>query len=343
MAAPLYLRHGASLEHETGPHPEGPGRIEAIERELDARGWCGYEVREAPPVGLETLAAVHPDSHVAAVRAMSERGGGAFDPDTVASAGSYRAALHAAGGACALAAALLAGAAPTGFCGLRPPGHHATRDVAMGFCLFNNVAVAARHALDALGASRVLVFDWDVHHGNGTNDLFHGSDEVLFASIHQSPLYPGTGPLRDVGSGRGEGYTLNLPVPPRSGAAAWLSLVEHLVVPVAREFRPDLILISAGFDAHRADPLGQCALVERDFAEMARHMRALATELGVPCGAVLEGGYDTAALAASVAATLEALAGPDEPGTVDLHPLTVHAAQTVGRHWPLAPEIAPVR
>src|SRR2546423_13697501 len=162
--------------------------------------------------------------------------------------------------------ALLGGETGVAFCGLRPPGHHAEPQVAMGFCLFGNVAVAAQHALDSLGARRVLVVDWDVHHGNGTNDIFHTSAEGLFTSIHQSPLYPGTGPLSDSGSGEGEGYTINLPVPPGSGEDVWLSLVEHVVVPAGRAFEPDLVLVSAGFDAHAADPLATCRLEARSFA-----------------------------------------------------------------------------
>ena len=155
---------------------------------MDARDWLGFERRAAPAVTMEQLTAVHPRSYVDGVREMSERGGGAFDPDTVASAGSYEAALHAAGGACAMVDALLGGEAEVGFCGLRPPGHHAEPAQAMGFCLFNNAAVAATHALAAGLASRVFILDWDVHHGNGTNDIFHASRDVLFASIHQSPL-----------------------------------------------------------------------------------------------------------------------------------------------------------
>jgi acetoin utilization deacetylase AcuC-like enzyme len=335
IAAPLYFRHDSSLEHETGAHPEGPGRIPAIEREMESRDWLGYERREAPEVSLEQLTAVHPADYVDKVREMSEHGGGSFDPDTVASPGSYRAALHAAGGACALVESLVAGDAPVGFSGMRPPGHHAEPRVAMGFCLFNNVAVAARHALDALGVERVLVFDWDVHHGNGTNDIFHTSPEVLFASIHQWPWYPGTGPLSDVGSGAGEGYSINLPAPSGSGDETWLSLVEHLVVPAARAFEPQLVLVSAGFDAHRSDPLGSCRLDEGSFAEMARWMRSLGDSLGAPVGAVLEGGYDLGALARSTVATLEALRDGGEPRSVDLHPLAARAAEHLARWWPI--------
>jgi acetoin utilization deacetylase AcuC-like enzyme len=283
---------------------------------------------------MDALTAVHPERYVNAIREVCEAGGGAFDPDTVASPGSWSAALHGAGGACALVDSLAGREAPFGFCGLRPPGHHAEPSRAMGFCLFNNVAVAARHALDALGAERVFVFDWDVHHGNGTNDIFHSDPRVLFASIHQSPLYPGTGPLHDVGSGEGEGFSLNLPVPPGSAEPVWLSLVEHVVVPAARAFGPDLILVSAGFDAHRDDPLAQCRLEVESFAAMALHVRALGEELGVPVGAVLEGGYDLAALAASVAATLAAFAEGGEPPRYDRDRLSEAAIAALGRYWP---------
>ena len=335
MGRPLLFRHPSSLEHETGAHPEGSGRIEGIEAELSARDWLGWELCEAPAVDRGALLAVHPESHVEAVRSVSEAGGGAFDPDTVASAGSYTAALHAAGGACALAEALVAGEAATAFGALRPPGHHAEPARAMGFCLFNNVAVATRHALDSLGAGRVFILDWDVHHGNGTNDIFHASDEVLFASIHQSPLYPGTGPLVDAGAGAGEGFTINLPVPPGSGETTWLALVEHVVAPAAREFGPDLVLVSAGFDAHRADPLASCRLETESFAELARHARAIADAAGAPVGAVLEGGYDVPALAASVAATMAALEGGGEPRRVEGDPITASARAQVGRYWSL--------
>ena len=313
MGAPLDFRSETSLEHETGPHPEGPGRIPAIEAELERQGWLGFERREAPAVNLDVLAAVHPRGYIDSVRAMSEGGGGVFDADTVASAGSYEAALHAAGGACALVDALVSGDAPTGFCGLRPPGHHAEHARAMGFCLFNNVAVAAQHALDAHGLERVFVLDWDVHHGNGTNDIFYGRADVLFASIHQWTLYPGTGQLCDAGIQAGDGFSLNLPVPPGSGDATWLPLVEHVVVPAARAFEPQLILVSAGFDAHRADPLASCRLTEESFAAMARWVVGLGASLGVPVGGVLEGGYDLDALAHGVEAFLGPFLGRGVP------------------------------
>jgi len=332
ISAPLYFRHPASLEHDTGPHPERSDRIRALETALAERDWLGYERIEPPAATEEQLLRVHPQAHVERVREHCG-GGRPFDADTPTSPGSWEAALHAAGAACALAEALLEGGAPTGFCGVRPPGHHAEAARAMGFCLFSNVAVAARHALDGLGADRVMVLDWDVHHGNGTNAIFHATPEVLFASIHQWPFYPGSGRLSDVGSGPGEGYSINLPVPAGAGEDEWLGYMEHIVAPVAREYRPDLVLVSAGFDAHRDDPLAGCRLEAVSFAHMARHARALADGLGVPVGAVLEGGYDLGALTSSAMATMEALAGGGEPRSVEPGPLVAAAVEQVARHW----------
>jgi acetoin utilization deacetylase AcuC-like enzyme len=230
----------------------------------------------------------------------------------------------------------MTGEAPTGFAGLRPPGHHAETARPMGFCLFNNVAVAAQHALDAHGVERVAVFDWDVHHGNGTNDIFHSRRDVLYISIHQSPLYPGTGPLRDVGSGDAEGYTVNLPVPPGAGEPIWLSLVEHIVTPVIRAYEPGLIFVSAVFDAHRSDPLAQCMLETESFAKMATHVVSTARSLGVPFGGLLEGGYDLDALAASVAVTLEAFSQDDaEPESFERDEVTERVAGVVKQYWPV--------
>jgi acetoin utilization deacetylase AcuC-like enzyme len=329
---PVYFSHPSSLEHETGyGHPERVDRMHAIEAELERRGWLGFERREAPAVAREQLLAVHPPEYVEAVRETSAREG-AFDLDTPTSLGSWEAALHAAGGACALAESLLAGGEPVGFSALRPPGHHAEPARAMGFCLFANVSIAARHALDSLGAERVLVLDWDVHHGNGTNAIFRESADVLFASIHQYPFYPGTGPLSDSGSGSGEGYSINLPVPAGSGEDVFCGLVEHVVLAAARRFDPDLVLVSAGFDAHRADPVGGCALETSSYAELTRQVLTL----GKPVGYVLEGGYDLDALAASVAASMEALADGGEPASHSRGALIDEAAAAVGRYWDLS-------
>ncbi len=304
---PVFLSHPSSLEHDTGAHPEQPARITAIHNELGRHDYFGFDRLSSPPVSRAVLERVHPAAYVEMLERASARGGGHLDLDTVISAGSFEAALHAAGGAVKLAELLLSGEASCGFSAHRPPGHHAPEARAMGFCLFNNVAIAARHALDSLGCSRVLILDWDVHHGNGTNDIFHASPEVLFVSIHQWPLYPGTGPASDVGSGAGTGFTVNLPVGRGSGDDVFLPLVSDVVVPLALAYDPQLILVSAGYDAHREDPLGECEVTNEGFAEMTRSVRDLAAQLGVPVGCVLEGGYGLAALGRSVGATLGAL------------------------------------
>ena len=279
---------------------------------------------------------MHPAAHVDMIETAAARGGGQLDLDTAVSRGSFRAAEHSAGGVVQLAELLLAGDAPTGFSAHRPPGHHALADRAMGFCLFNNVAIAARHALGRLGCERVLIFDWDVHHGNGTNDIFHTSDGVMFVSIHQSPLYPGTGPAGDVGSEAGEGFTVNLPVPAGSGDPVYLGLTAHVVVPLIREFDPDLILISAGYDAHAGDPLADCELSDAGFAAMACLVRDAGVAAGAPVGAVLEGGYAPDALARSVAATMAALAGAgDGPAAVVMNDAARAARERLARWWSL--------
>jgi acetoin utilization deacetylase AcuC-like enzyme len=336
MGTGAYLHHPSSLEHDTGPHPERIARIPAIERELDARGWAGLERLEAPRIAQEALAAVHPAEYVRAIESACLHGGGMLDADTVVSEGSYEAALHAAGGAVRLVDLLLGERSyGFGFCGLRPPGHHAEPARAMGFCLFNNVALAARRARQH-GAPRVLVVDWDVHHGNGTNDIFHADDSVLFVSIHQWPLYPGTGPAEDAGEGAALGYTVNLPVPPGSGDELFVSHVQHLVVPLARAFGPQLVLVSAGYDAHRDDLLASCRVTEDGYAAMAAAVRGVAGEVDAPVGVVLEGGYDLGALSRSVAATLETLAADPAPAVAPVapHPVTVEASARAGRFWP---------
>ena len=334
-AAPVLFRHPSSLDHETGAHPEQAARIVAIERALIAREWAGYVPEESQPAGRDALLRVHPESHVARIEGLAAAGGGSIDADTFVSAGSFEAALHAAGGAVELVERVMAGAAPTGFSVHRPPGHHAEPAVAMGFCLFNNVAVAARHATDALGLERVMIVDYDVHHGNGTNAVFHSDPRVLFVSIHQSPLYPGTGPASDVGSGAGKGFTVNLPVPPGSGDDVYVPLVDHVVVPLARSWSPELVLISAGYDAHYEDPLADCRVTEEGFAAMARSMSAACSELEVPLGCVLEGGYALGPLARSVAATMEALVdGGGASAAAELVPLARGARERLTRWWP---------
>ncbi len=338
MSDPVLFRHPSSLEHDTGAHPENARRIVAIERALSERDWLGWDVRTSPAAAREQIARVHAPQHIDRIEAISRRGGAMIDMDTVVSAGSFEAALHAAGGAIALVDTLLgAEGAPAAASLQRPPGHHAEPAQAMGFCLFDNVAVGAQHALDAHDARRVMIFDFDVHHGNGTNAIFHDRDDVLFCSIHQSPLYPGTGPASDVGHGRGEGFTVNMPVPGGSGDAVFLSHVEHVVRPLARLYEPTLLLLSAGYDAHAADPLAGCSVTDGGYRSLAALLRATADELGVPLGLVLEGGYDLGALSRSVVATLEAIGAPEPapPAVVEPHPLAERARERLAaRHWP---------
>jgi acetoin utilization deacetylase AcuC-like enzyme len=336
MSRPVYLSHPASLAHDTGAHPERAARIVAIEDELARHAWLGMDRVEAPRVAAETLSAVHPARYVLGIEKLCAAGGGSIDSDTFVVEASYEAALRAAGGAVRLVDLLLSGEAPTGFSALRPPGHHAEPSRAMGFCLFDNVAVAAQHALDAHGLERVLVLDWDVHHGNGTNAAFHATPAVLFVSLHEWPLYPGTGLASDVGSGAGAGYTVNLPVAAGAGDALYASLLEHVLAPLALAYRPQLILISAGFDAHRDDPLAGVELTESGFAALTGTVRRLAAELEVPVGAVLEGGYDLRALAGSTAAMLRVLTASDPPVATDV-PLVPEASSAVRRlaeRWP---------
>jgi acetoin utilization deacetylase AcuC-like enzyme len=337
VADPVFLSHPASLGHDTGPHPERAERLVAVERELDLRGGLGWRRELSPEASLEQLERVHPRAYVEAIREVCAAGGGPLDLDTVTSPGSWEAALHGAGGACAAAELVVGGAASCAFSAHRPPGHHAEAARAMGFCLFNSVAVAARHARAALGVERVLVLDWDVHHGNGTNDIFAESDDVLFVSIHESPLYPGTGSMHDVGAGPGEGYTANLPVPAGSGDDVWTSLVAHVAVPLLRAYEPGLVLVSAGYDAHAEDPLAGCAVTDAGFATMAALVRGACEQLGIPLAGVLEGGYALDALARSVAATLTVWGAPTAPEVPDVpvHGLALRAQERLaGGAWP---------
>jgi acetoin utilization deacetylase AcuC-like enzyme len=332
-AVSLYVAHPSSLAHDTGGHPENAGRLRAIEAALEGAGWPGLERVEAPAATREQLERVHSAEHIDAIEELSANGGGMIDADTVASEGSWEAALHAAGGAAWAAEQLIGGRAAAGFCALRPPGHHAERTRAMGFCLFNNAGVAAAHAIAECGAKRVLVLDWDVHHGNGTEALFAASNEVLYASIHQWPLWPGSGAVGDVGDGDGTGYTINMPVSPGAGPDEFLSLVQQIVVPVGRAFDPGLIIVSAGYDAHRADPLASCMLDEAAYTDMTSSVRDLGAEVGAPILICLEGGYAPAALAASVLATVEAIGSDRAARVAPPEPAAAHLQQ-VRSHWP---------
>jgi acetoin utilization deacetylase AcuC-like enzyme len=333
---PVFLEHPSSLEHDTGGDPESVERLLVMREELDAHAHFGYERITSPAVERDVLERVHSAEHIDSLAAFAMAGGGRLDADTVMSPGSYIAALHAVGGAVELVRRLVEGGpGQVGFSAHRPPGHHATPERAMGFCLFNNIAVAARYALDSLGLERILILDWDVHHGNGTSDIFWESDQVLLISIHEWPLYPGSGRASEIGGGGGRGYTVNLPVPPGTGDPAYVSLVRDVAIPLARAYAPELILISAGYDAHLEDPLADCAVTEAGFAAMTALMRQLAIELTAPLGCVLEGGYAVHALARSVAATMRSLLpGVGSDPSVPVDPLALEARARFAELWP---------
>jgi acetoin utilization deacetylase AcuC-like enzyme len=346
MAAGLYFSHPACLEHDprvhSPAHPDTPERLLEIERVVNPRELPGWEWREAPAATEAELQLVHSARHVRSIIELCAAGGGAIDADTFVGEASFRAATHAVGAACSMTRALMARDAPVGFCGVRPSGHHAEPERAMGFCLFNNIAIAAELAIRELGARRVFILDWDVHHGNGTAEAFRRRSDVLFASIHQWGLFPGTGLLSDAGSEQGEGYTINVPVPAGSEEELWLSMLQNVLLPAAVAFKPDLVLVSAGFDAHIEDPLASCRLQTSSFAEMARHVRDMAAAADAPLGVVLEGGYNQRVLAECVGETLVALAGegsarPAAPDRSEIgQQLTSRAAAHVGHYWPLS-------
>jgi acetoin utilization deacetylase AcuC-like enzyme len=306
------FRSPVFLEHDTGPHVENASRLVAIDVEFERRGL----LRDRPDIPFtaapdDALARVHDPRYIAGVRQFAADGGGWLDADTAVSPRSVEAAALAAGAGIAAVDAALDGRARRGFVLARPPGHHATPTRGMGFCLFNTTAVAAAHALDR-GLERVLIVDWDVHHGNGTQDIFYDTDQVLFASVHQWPFYPGTGAASERGSGRGEGFTINLPLAAGAGDETYADLFDRIVIPAAAAYQPELVLISAGFDAHARDPLGGMRLTDEGFAALARRVVGIADEYADGrVVAVLEGGYDPPALAASVVATLAALDADD--------------------------------
>jgi acetoin utilization deacetylase AcuC-like enzyme len=305
MTTRLYT-HAACLGHDMGPgHPERPARLQAILAALEAEPFQYLERAEAPRATVEQLCRVHPRSYVEAIlHAVPAAGLFALDPDTTLSPGSGEAALRAAGAVCAAVDAVAAGEIANAFCAVRPPGHHAEPATAMGFCLFNNVAAGALQARAVHGLRRVAVVDFDVHHGNGTQAMFEGDPEAFYASTHQMPLYPGTGAASETGLGN----ICNAPLPPYAGSEEFRAAMESRVLPALDRFRPDFLLISAGFDAHRADPLANLELVEEDFAWATDRLLAIADRhAGGRVVSTLEGGYDLDALAASAAAHVLAL------------------------------------
>ena len=305
------------LEHDTGDHVENSRRLVDAMSHLRETG-----IKEkltslaARPASLEELKMIHAPKYIWYVKSEAQKGGRWLDSDTVLSPRSYEAALHAAGGVLVAVEAVVQEKVDNAFALVRPPGHHATHDQAMGFCIFNNVAIAARFALTKFNLSRVLIADFDVHHGNGTQDAFYADPDVLYFSTHEYPFYPGTGWMDETGSGRGEGTTVNFPMVAGWGDEEYLRAFEEVLAPVARRFQPQLILVSAGFDAHWADHLATMKATITGFAQMARILKELAAEL---CQGrlvfALEGGYNLRVVASSIKATFDVLLG--NPGIDD--------------------------
>ncbi|HYE36478.1 histone deacetylase family protein [Methylocaldum sp.] len=302
----IYFSHQSFFEHNTGlGHPEGAERLRSIDHALSQPGFADLKRREAPRGTREQIRLIHTNRHIDYVLGAVPRQGFAYlDVDTVVSPGSGEAALHAVGAVCAAADAIFAEEAENAFCAVRPPGHHAEPDAAMGFCLFNNVAIAAEYARKRRGIERVAIVDFDVHHGNGTQRAFEANQDVLYASTHQSPWYPGTGAAEETGVGN----IINVPLPAGSGSKEFRLALAEKILPVLDRFSPELVLISAGFDAHRDDPLADLNLVEDDYAWVTLELAALAKKhAGGRLISVLEGGYNPEALGKSVAAHVRAL------------------------------------
>jgi acetoin utilization deacetylase AcuC-like enzyme len=299
--------HPSCIEHDTGiGHPECPERLKAVLAALEGEAFHFLDRREAPRAEIEQLARVHPISYIERVlAAIPAEGHVELDNDTILSPSSGEAALRAAGAVCAAVDAVMTGEARNAFCATRPPGHHAETAKAMGFCLFNNVAVGAEQARKVHGISRVAVIDFDVHHGNGTQDIFQNDPGLFYASIHQAPLYPGTGLVEERGVADN---IVNVPLPAMSGSPEFRHAMSSRIFPALEHFQPELIMISAGFDAHTRDPLASLHLVDDDYVWVTRKLGEFAREY---CGArivsTLEGGYDIRALASSCAAHVQEL------------------------------------
>jgi acetoin utilization deacetylase AcuC-like enzyme len=331
------------MNHDTGPgHPERPERLARIYSVLEEKGlWSAAAKVPLREATAEELLKVHSKEHLKTVAKTADQDQYYLDGDTPTGPESYRVALLAAGGLLNAVDLVVSGELASAFALVRPPGHHAERDRAMGFCLFNNVAVAAGHALDRHGLKRVLVVDWDVHHGNGTQHSFYQDPRVLYFSTHRYHFYPGSGYFDEIGSGEGKGYTVNVPLPAGCGDEVFDGIFARILAPVCRGYRPELILVSAGFDTHRRDPLGGMEVTEEGFARMAGRTLKLAEEF---CGGkvvfTLEGGYHLEGLALSVAEVVALCAAkkPAPPGDLDPGPgfedLVEKERETLAWIWP---------
>ncbi len=298
-------------EHDTGPsHPERAERIGTLLRlgeEYEREGLVRLAPRPASP---NEIAYNHDPEHIGRVAATAQQDFHAFDADTPTSAQSYATACLAAGGFLTLLEAIMTSEVDNGFALVRPPGHHAERGRAMGFCLFNNVAIGAHYLREKFGLKRILIMDWDLHHGNGTQRSFYQDKNVLYLSTHQYPYYPGTGAVEEAGQSEGEGFTVNLPFPAGWGDAEYIEAFQRVIDPISRQFDPQFVLISAGFDCHHRDPLGGMNVTEEGFASMARILLRIARDHAQGrCAAILEGGYDLTALKNSVGRVLDEMDG----------------------------------
>jgi len=312
MRKTAVLKDHLFLEHDPGyGHVEAPERLAGMYQALDLpENRERFLFPDFAPASFADLALNHTPRHIERIAETAGRQFDVLDPDTHTSPRSYDAACLAAGAVIAGLQLLTSGQADNAAALVRPPGHHAEADHTSGFCLFNNIAVGAHYALKHLGMERIFILDWDIHHGNGTQHAFYDTDRVFYCSTHQYPYFPGTGALQEVGRGKGEGYTINVPLPGGQNDEAFARIMNELVVPVARLYRPDCIMVSAGFDTHVSDPLGTMAMTANGFAYMTRVLVELATEL---CGnrliLVLEGGYNLQALQESVLACLAEMQG----------------------------------
>ncbi len=304
-----YISDPFYLKHDNVPHPENPGRLTAIQNKIEAsKFYNNLTLIQPRKATVDDIAKVHDKGYIKSVEQSCQNDIRNLDADTVISPDSYEAALLSAGAGLEALDKIIDGSIDNAFCAVRPPGHHAEQDRAMGFCLFNNVAVIARYAQDVKGLNKIFIFDWDVHHGNGTQHTFYNNPSIYYSSTHQYPFYPGTGGSDETGSGDGLGSNLNLPMKAYSTDTDYLTAVEHRLVPAIQKFKPDLIIISAGFDAHQNDPLAQIELSTECYGKMTQNLIEVANDV---CEgrmlSMLEGGYDYSALADSVQLHVETL------------------------------------
>ena len=299
---PIYLKHNTGVHH-----PERASRLEAILRKLKKREE-GLKLVEPARASIDDIALVHTKDYISSIEEFCKKGGGNLDPDTVVSAETFEAALFAAGAVIRGVDLVWANVADNAFCMVRPPGHHARPTQAMGFCIFNNVAIGARYLQKRYHLKRILIIDWDAHHGNGTEEVFYEDPEVFYISLHQYPHYPGTGSKDDIGKGKGKGFNLNIPMPAGSGDREYLKAFNEIIIDTVDDFKPEFILISAGFDGHRDDPLSSLTLTENGYYEITKIIKEFAKAYSQNrIVSVLEGGYYLFSLANSVSSHLEGL------------------------------------